>query len=82
VRFYRQVAEVYSGAERIYIVIDNWPVHWHPDVVVALERQETPYRGKLPRTWPLEASQAARAEWGGVALPIQLVQLAEKGMPV
>lgn len=38
VKFYQQVV-AYPVAERIWIVQDNWPVHFHPDVLAALEPQ-------------------------------------------
>jgi hypothetical protein len=33
VKFYVKVRAVYPDAERIYVVLDNWPVHIHPDVL-------------------------------------------------
>ena len=45
VRFFQQVRAAYPEAECIYVVQDNWPVHFHPDVLVALEPQTQP--------WPL-----------------------------
>ncbi len=35
-RFYRQLDQVYSGIERLYVAQDNWSIHRHPDVEVAL----------------------------------------------
>jgi hypothetical protein len=43
VRFFRQLREGYPEAERIYVFLDNWPVHFHPDVLVALEPQHSPF---------------------------------------
>lgn len=75
VEFYQQVCTAYAWAERIYIIADNWPVHWHPDVLIALEPQESRYRGQLPANWPAEASATAKRKWGELHLPIQLVPL-------
>lgn len=75
VEFYQQVLKSYAKAERIYIVMDNWPVHFHPDVVVALEPQETRWERKMPKNWPSRASAKAQKEWGDLQLPIQLVLL-------
>jgi hypothetical protein len=36
IALYRQVQTTYPQAERIFIVQDNWPVHFHPDIQAAL----------------------------------------------
>lgn len=70
VRFYRQLVAAYPGRQ-IYLVLDNWPVHFHPDVLVALERQTTPFPLLTPPSWPTEPSPQAVP----LDLPIQLVPL-------
>lgn len=75
VRFYRHVAASYPQAARIYLIQDNWPVHFHPDVLVALEEQECPWPWIRPAKWPEEPSAAACRKWSGLSLPIQLVPL-------
>lgn len=35
-RFLRAVAAAYPAAEVIYVALDNWPVHFHPDLLAAL----------------------------------------------
>lgn len=35
-RFYAAVAAAYPDAEAIFLAQDNWPVHFHPDVLAAL----------------------------------------------
>ena len=35
-RFWRAVAAAYPAAEVIFVALDNWPVHFHPDVLAAL----------------------------------------------
>lgn len=75
VRFYRKVREAYPEAERMAIVQDNWPVHFHPDVLVALEPQVSPWPVYRPGHWPKEPSGRAVKRWGGWHLPIQLVPL-------
>ncbi len=40
VDFYEQVAETYAGMDTIYVVQDNWPIHFHPDVLTALRPQD------------------------------------------
>lgn len=37
VEYYLQLEQHYPEATRIYIVQDNWPVHFHPDVLEALK---------------------------------------------
>jgi transposase len=75
VRFYQQVRGAYPQAERLHLILDNWPVHFHPDVLVALEPQESTWPRSLPGNWPTEPSPRAKKRWGGLHLPIQLVPL-------
>ena len=71
VRFYEHLAHQYAAAERIYLVQDNWPVHFHPDVLAALEPQEWPWPWLRPGNWSTAPSASARR----LHLPIQLVPL-------
>jgi transposase len=75
VAFYAQLRASYPQAERLYVVQDNWPLHAHPDVLMALEPQVAPWRPQPSRWWPQEPSRAARERWGDWQLPIQLVGL-------
>jgi hypothetical protein len=78
VGFYRDdLCPSYPRAERIYVVQDNWPVHYHPDVLVALEAQESLSRWPEhhPPNWPDKPSREARRKWGELKLPLQLVRL-------
>jgi transposase len=79
VRFYQKVRAAYPDAERIYVVLDNWPVHVHADVLVALEEQQSRWvelmRQRVPANWPKQPSKAATRKWGELHLPIQLVPL-------
>ena len=70
IRFYQQVVAAYPD-RRIYLVQDNWPVHFHPDVLAALEPQTSPFPFLTPPSWPTEPSPNARR----LNLPIQLVTL-------
>lgn len=38
IRFLKQLAQEYPEAEVIYIILDNWPVHAHPEVLAAVEQ--------------------------------------------
>lgn len=75
VSFYQGLRESYPTLDRLYLELDNWPVHFHPDLLVALEPQEFPWTISLPPNWPTEASRAAQRRWGGLKLPIQLLPL-------
>ena len=75
VTFYRDLVAAYPDAVRIYVVLDNWPVHFHPDLLVALEPQESPFPFSRPRSWPDEPHETAVTKWGALQLPIQLVPL-------
>ncbi len=78
VGFYKDhLCPAYPKAERIYAVQDNWPVHYHPDVLVALEEQEQLPRWPEhhPANWSDEPSREAKRKWGELKLPIQLIRL-------
>ena len=71
VDFYQQVAITYPQAELIYLVVDNWPVHFHADVLAALHNPTIAWPRKLPNNWSTEPSKQARQ----LDLPIRLVPL-------
>jgi len=66
--FYAQIAAAYPQAETIFVVQDNWPVHVHPDVLVRLQPQHSPFWPHIPDNWPAQARPRAVHD----ALPIQL----------
>jgi len=71
VSFYEKVCASYPHAEQIYIAQDNWPIHFHPDVLARLQAQDFPWPPRLSPAWrSLEAKKAPQAP-----LPIQLVLL-------
>lgn len=72
VRFLQQVAQAYPEAKTIYILVDNWPVHFHPDIMEALVEQEWPFTYLLPKTWK---ELAPKGKYKKLQLPIQLVPL-------
>ena len=75
IRLFRRLCEERRNQERFFVGIDNWPVHFHPDVLVALEEQECPWPYHRPKHWPTEPNEKARRQWGGLRLPIQLLPL-------
>lgn len=69
--FYDTLCDAYPNAKQIYVAQDNWPTHFHPDVLAHLEPQHLPWRAKMPPSWPNEpSSQVVRAN-----LPIQILCL-------
>jgi hypothetical protein len=70
-QFWFDLRAAYPQAELIYIVLDNWPVHFHPDVLAPLQPQTFPFPPKLPPFWPTRPSKkAVHAD-----LPIELLCL-------
>lgn len=69
VGFYQTIHAAYPNAERINLVLDNWPIHFHPDVLVALEPQENPWSLHVPKHWSSTPSEQARQKWGERPLP-------------
>jgi len=54
--FYQDIADKYPKAEEIFVVEDNWPIHFHPDVLARLQPQKFPFPPNLPENWPTEPS--------------------------
>ena len=75
IRLYCDIRDAYSNAQRIYLVQDNWSVHFHPDVLVALEPQEFRWPTHPAPNWPTEPSPSAVRRFGNLRLPIQMVLL-------
>lgn len=70
--FHAAVRAEYPEAEEIYIAQDNWPVHFHPDVLARLQPQDFfPWPPKVPGNWPTEPSPKAIQD----DLPIRLLLL-------
>jgi hypothetical protein len=70
-KFWYDLRSDYPDAETIYVVVDNWPVHFHPDVLAPLQAQNFPFPQTLPANWQAEPSSRARVD----DLPIQLLCL-------
>jgi hypothetical protein len=70
VTFYRKLVAAYPGQE-ILLVQDNWPLHYHPDLLAAIVPQELPYGSYAPPNWRHNpANPTLKA-----ALPIRLLFL-------
>jgi hypothetical protein len=78
-KFYREICQRYPDAEGIYLIEDNWPHHYHPELLAHLEEQETAFTLKVPSTWQTEKIEERcakiRAKESGHLLPIQIVPL-------
>lgn len=81
-KFYDMVVVDYPKLETIYMVEDNWPVHYHPDLLIHLQPQHFPFPVHVPGNWPKEPSLRAKrkamkrkAKLGDKLLPIQILQL-------
>lgn len=69
--FFARVSDAYPHAETIAIVLDNWPVHFHPDVLCRLQPQHFPWPPYVPPNWPTEPRPRAVRD----SLPVQLLCL-------
>jgi hypothetical protein len=73
--FFPDRRAAYPEAERIDVILDNWPVHGHPDVLVALEPQTTRWAFSRPGNGPATPSGRAVRRARDVRRPIQLMPL-------
>lgn len=71
VDFYCSIRQAYAQAETIYLVQDNNPVHFHPDVLCQLQEQQWPWPFFRPSKWSKLKARPRVAE----PLPIQLLCL-------
>jgi hypothetical protein len=70
--FYAVLRADYPTVEEIYVAQDNWPVHFHPDVLARLQPQDFfPKSPKVPPNWPTEPSATAIQN----NLPVRLLLL-------
>lgn len=65
------IRAAYPTVDLISIVVDNWPVHDHPEVLVPLQPQDWPWPPRVPANWPTEPRTSIAQE----RLPIQLLPL-------
>ena len=69
--FMHQLAETYPYAETIYVVLDNWPVHYHADVLARLRAQPWVHARMRPAHWSDAPAPYARID----NLPIEFLPL-------
>jgi hypothetical protein len=70
-KLYESLRETYPDAEVIYLVEDNWSVHFHPTILNAFPEQETRFELKVSQSWKDVTGQ----NWTKEKLPIQIVPL-------
>lgn len=75
VGFFQTIVAAYPDATRINVVLDNWPVHVHPDLLVAVQPQTPLVPFVTPPSWPTAPHPTAVARWGTLQLPIRLLLL-------
>ena len=82
--FYDMVVEDYPQLDTIYMVQDNWPVHFHPDLLLHLQPQHFQFPVHVPGNWPDEPSskakrdaekRKAKSDFRYEKLPIKILQL-------
>jgi hypothetical protein len=71
VAFYQKLTAAYPGSAQIHLVEDNWPLHFHPDVLAALQPQSSPWPWSRPATWPDQPHPRAKH----LNLPLHLCPL-------
>ena len=69
--FYSHLVSLYPNCT-IYIIQDNWPVHFHPNVLAALVPQKYQHWMNIPDSWK---NIKVKKKYQGMNLPIQLVPL-------
>ncbi|MFC1715776.1 transposase, partial [Candidatus Poribacteria bacterium] len=78
---YDAVLADHPEMDTIYMVQDNWPVHFHPDLLIHLQPQHFQFPIHKPSNWPDEPSPKAkrsaekRKAKGITKLPIKILQL-------
>jgi hypothetical protein len=71
VAFWQQLRQAYPQAEVIYVVLDNWPVHYHADSLACLQPQPFAADFIQPGNWPTQPTLTPASP----PLPIVLLPL-------
>lgn len=80
-KFYDAIAADCPQVDTIFMVQDNWPVHYHPDLLIHLQPQDFQFPYNVPSNWPDEPSPKAKRDAekreakGVTKLPIRILQL-------
>jgi hypothetical protein len=67
--FFGLLRDTYAQVQTIYVVVDNWPVHFHPDVLAYLQPQTFAWPPYVPPHWTA-SRQPTRTD-----LPLELLCL-------
>lgn len=84
-RFFHFIQDAYPQARRIYIALDNWPVHFHPQVLQALAQTNiillplptyAPWTNPVEKVWHLLKQQLLHLHdfvdnWDGLKNAVQ-----------
>lgn len=70
-QFYDAIVADYPRAITIYMVQDNWPIHFHPDVLAYLQPQDFEFPVRVSSRWSDKPSPKAKIG----NLPIKIVQM-------
>lgn len=70
-KLYEELRKTYPTADVIYLVEDNWSIHFHPTILNAFPKQETQFELKVSHYWKKVKGQL----WEKEKLPIQIVPL-------
>ena len=71
ISFLQHLVKIHEN-KRIFIVIDNWPVHYHPDVLAALQEQQWVKYFRTPDSWK---NIKPKKKYQNLNLPIQFIPL-------
>jgi hypothetical protein len=73
--FFEQLCAAYPEGDTLYVVMDNWPVHFHPDLLKYLQAQ--PYADDFvyPPSWSDLLVQRSRLPLRENRLPVVIVPL-------
>lgn len=72
VAFWQQLVACYPGMQ-IFLVIDNWSMHFHPKVLAPLQLQSSPFAFPVSRSWQGLVADGRQPQVG--TLPIQYLPL-------
>ena len=73
VMLFQDLVKAYPNAETIFVIMDNWPVHFHPDILAALQQKQlSPFAFPIPKSWK---DLKPNKKFLNLNLPIQIVSL-------
>lgn len=73
IELYQKIVDIYHDFHTIYIIQDNWPVHYHPDIIEAISPQDCKQWLNTPISWRNVKPKNKYVKMKN--LPIQLIPL-------